>query len=453
MFTEQEQMVRLSRILSGAIRINTVSRDETPVSSKSREEILAFMRQSFPSVFAGASMIAEDWPNALHLVWKTVVENPDKPVAFLAHLDTVAADNGDSWYYQPFLGYVDNDGFVNGRGALDMKGHAVALFAAVTKLMESCFKPSVDVHIICGLDEEIGGEGVKAVVRRLVDQGVNFRSVIDEGSFIVQGIMPGVEPPVALIGMAEKRIAVVRVSVKGEAGHASMPPDDPVIAVLAQAIVRLNAKPMKLVVDDTAAAMFQAIAPTLSMPKQLVFRYPKLFSWVLTNAMNKSPKARASLRSTWAPTVIGGGSKVNVLPGEAWTLYNLRIHPRDSLDDVVNAMQTAIDDDRVIVEVVSGPRDPKSKGKVGDLNGPTFLRVQTIVREFFPEALVVPSLIPATTDSRHFEELADEVIKFQPVVLAGKDISMIHGVNERISMEALAKMADFFTRLIMELVA
>jgi carboxypeptidase PM20D1 len=189
------------------VRLRTISHDDQPDASAAEfVKLHAHLEQSFPHAhramkreLVGGYSLLYTWPGS----------DPDaKAVMLMAHQDVVpiAAGTEQDWEVDPFAGVV-KDGYVWGRGAWDDKGNLVAIFEAIEALAAQGFRPRQTVHVVAGHDEEVGGErGAKQVAELLRTRGVRLDWVIDEGTLITEGVIKGLDAPVALIGVAEKGI-------------------------------------------------------------------------------------------------------------------------------------------------------------------------------------------------------------------------------------------------------
>jgi carboxypeptidase PM20D1 len=183
----------------------------------------------------------------LSLLYTWEGKNPDlKPIMLISHLDVVPADESEDseWTYPPFSGEVA-DGFVWGRGSLDVKCGVIGTLEAVEHLLKQGFQPERTVYLAFGHDEEVGGlNGAIAIAQLLADRGVAVGSLLDEGGGVIEGFLPGVETPVGVVGISEKGYVSLRLMVEVDGGHSSMPASETAIGILSKAVARLEAKPM-----------------------------------------------------------------------------------------------------------------------------------------------------------------------------------------------------------------
>jgi carboxypeptidase PM20D1 len=217
------------------------------------------------------------------------------------------------------------------------------------------------------------------------------------------------------------------------------------IAQLSQALAKLDAQPMPGAVRGVAAEMFDALAPEMSGFGRVALSNRWLLGPVLQSQLEKGPSTNAMLRTTTALTVVNGGNKDNVLPGRAEALVNFRILPGDTRAGVVEHVKRVIGNDEIVVTPLPFGGEPS---KVSPTDGSAYQAVNRTLRELFPGTIVAPGLMIAATDSRHFEGLTQQVLRFSPVRAKPEDLGRFHGTNERISLANLAELIRFYQRLL-----
>lgn len=371
------------------------------------------------------------------------------PVLLMAHMDVVpiAPREDSQWQYPPFSGELA-DGYVWGRGALDTKGSMIAMLEAAELLMQQGFKPERSVLFSFGADEEIGGyNGNRLVAEHLLQQGIKLAWVSDEGGAITQGMIPGVNASVALIGIAEKGSVTLNVTASAVGGHSSMPPpfDETAIGRLSLSLQQIGHKPFAAHIQGPTNDLLDTIAPAQSFLPRLVLANRWLFGPLITKMLESSPAGSAQLRTVIAPTIINAGNKENVLPPDARAIINLRIHPADSIESVQKYVRAAVNDPLVSIKVMPGAREPSG---ISDVNGEAYRHLSQTIRDSFGNTLVAPNLTVVGTDSRYFLPLTQNVFRFAPIRLTQEDSQRIHGLNERIAVKDLAPAAAFYYRLI-----
>jgi carboxypeptidase PM20D1 len=437
---------RAAEHLSSAVRFQTISRDLAP--DVDRSEFLrlhAFLKEAFPHVHA---ILTREVVNGYALLYAWPGEDPTlRPIVLMAHQDVVPIAPGSEsrWHAGPFSGEI-KDGYIWGRGAWDDKGNLMSILEAVESLAAAGFKPRRTIYLAFGHDEENGGaEGASAIASLFKLRGVRPEFVIDEGMLIAEGIMPGLDPPVALIGIAEKGSATLKLTATAPPGHSSMPGSRTAIGSLATALERVERAPCPAVVGGVAGDMLRAIAPEMHGLNRLALSNLWLLEPFVRRQLAAAPSTNALLRTTAAITVIRGGDKENVLPGTAEAWVNFRLLPGDTVRGVVEHVRRAVDDERVGIEVL--PQSSEAS-KVASQASDGYALISRTVREVFPGVVVAPGLMIGGTDSRHMEEVAENVYRFSPVRARAEDLSRFHGTDERISAENYVEMIRFYETLI-----
>ena len=430
----------LAARLGAALRCRTVSYDaddaENATDYAEFDKLAALLEASFPLVHrhlkrtvVNAHSLVYEWEGA---------DRGAEPYMAYAHLDVVPADAA-AWSVDPFGGVV-RDGFVWGRGAIDDKQAVLGHLEAVESLLAEGFAPRRSVYLCFGHDEEIGGgEGAKRIAEHLARRGVTFEFMLDEGLFVIDGVVPGHARPVAMVCVGEKGFLTARLTVECEPGHASAPPAEGAIGILARALSRLEKRPMPSHFD-AARAMLSALGGGFRWPLQLLMANLWLFAPLLRLVFASKPKTATLVRTTTALTVLRAGNKANVLPACASAVVNHRIHPRDTVASTLAHDRRVIADDRVKIEVLQSTEP----APVSSTAHPAFETLRQTVFAIFPHASVAPGLFVAASDSKHFWGLARQIYRFNPVTLHASETSMFHGNDEKIGVENYAELCAFF---------
>jgi carboxypeptidase PM20D1 len=422
--------------LAGAIRFRTVSHQDPKDDDRAIfAAFRAFLETTYPAVHRA---LTRELIHGDGLLYRWQGSDPSlAPVLFLAHQDVVPVEPGTEakWTHPPFDGVIA-DGFVWGRGAIDDKGSLVCLFEAFESLLSEGWKPARSVWFASGFDEEVGGrEGAKEISRELARRGLKFAWVVDEGSGVSEGVMPGVERPIAGIAVSEKGYLSIELVAQGEGGHSSMPPPDNAIGLLAAAIGRLQASQFAPRLTPTLRQSLETLAPETPFLQRLLLSNLWLTAPLVVRELAARKESSPMVRTTTAPTILQAGVKENVVPSSARAIVNFRILPGDSIAQVMTHVRTVIADDRIAVNklgrTVSEPAPLSSTQAAG------YKVLEASAHKFFPDAVVIPNLVNGATDSRHFQAVASNVYRFVPRVLLKSDLKRIHGTDERSSLEGL----------------
>lgn len=435
--------------LAQAVRFKTISSETEPGASADQFDALhAFLRQSFPKAHevlklerVGKHALLYTWPGS---------DPKARPFALMAHQDVVPIAPGTEgdWQQPPFAGVIDG-GYVWGRGAWDDKSNLMSILEAVEKLAASGFQPRQTIYLSFGADEELGGpDGAQRIVKLFQERGVKLEFVIDEGLLITKNLLPGMEPPLALIGVAEKGYLTLQLEASAPPGHSSMPPTRPAqsaIGMLSLALTRLEAKPMPGRISGISNDLLETAAPEMSLPYRAVMSNLWLFRPVVERIFANAPSTNALMRTTTALTIVNAGNKENVLPGRANATVNFRLLPGDSSDAVVEHTKAAIAEPGIKVEKEARFVEASA---VSSTTAAGYQAINRTLRELHPDIVVAPGLMLAGSDSRYFGPVADNVYRFSPVRATPEDLPRFHGTNERISVANYTEMIQFYHRLI-----
>ena len=436
--------VNVARAAQDLSRAVTFETDSTKPDSPDFDAFIDWLPRAFPRLHASTTrvLIAEKTP-----LYQWTGSDPNlKPVLFAAHYDVVPIlqPTLSQWVHPPYSGFVD-DKFVWGRGTLDNKGALITMLHAAEKLMGAGFQPKRTIYFSFGHDEEVRGAGAAAVAKFLGSKNIQLDWILDEGSFVLDKIIPGLEKPVASINLAEKGVVTLSLIARSAGGHSSMPPKETAVGILARAIDRLQQAPVPGGLTGVSAEFFDRLGRHFSFGRRIIFANTWLFGPILEGILSDAPSTNAMLRTTTAPTMLSGSDKVNVLPVEAVAKVNFRIHPRDTFDSIVSHVSRTIDDDRVSIRVEELFASPASP--VSDKNAQGYLDIRASILDTFGPIATVPGLTIAATDARLYARAADNAYRINPFKITGDDLTRFHGTNERLSLENIEKGIRFYHRL------
>lgn len=431
--------------LAEAIRFRTVSLIEETEDRAQFVQFHTWLQQRYPAFHAAArrEMVGE-----LSLLYTWEGSDPGQPpIILLAHQDVVPVPNDtrQNWQVDPFGGIIRDDA-IWGRGAIDDKGSLVALMEAAEFFAAQGRQPTRTIIFAFGHDEELGGDnGAVVMARMLAERNVRAWFVLDEGMAALDR-HPLTGGPAAMIGVSERGSGTMRVRAVGQPGHSSMPPSETAVSLVAEAVDRIHSMPIEQGLEGgPALGMMRALAPELSLTNRMAVSNEWLFGPMLRQRMEGNPAARALLGTTVAPTMIEGGSRPNVLPGEASAMINFRIHPRDTAADLLrSARQEVADLEGVTVEWAEEPREASP---ISSSEASSYALIAALSGAILPDAPVAPGLVLAGTDSRHYAGVAENVYRFQPILLTAEDLEMPHGLNERLSVANFERMIRFYIGL------
>ena len=424
---------------------------------------LAFIRRAFPR--AAAELRWEQIGElALLLTWEAApaaappaarasasASAPATALLFYAHFDVVPPGDESAWSHGAFAGDVA-EGCIWGRGALDDKNCLMGIMEAVETLLAEGTRPPATLYLAFGGDEETTGFfGARKIAETLASRGVRLACVLDEGSFISDGIFSFVKRPIAMIGVAEKGFANVEVIVRGTPGHSSMPGRGTTAGALGAIVAEIERRRFPARLTPAAEGFIQSIAPHVPGLRGLGLRLLRPL-WPLVRAgLTANPRVDALLRTTQAVTIMHAGERENVLPAEARAVINLRLLPGDSAQTALRridriARRAVPRQFSLEVRLLPGATasDPVPETRPAEdlwtLIGDAVLAAE-------PRAIISPFLVIAYTDSRKFASIADSIVRLHPVLLTSDEVGRIHGVDERISLDNYDRMISFYAHL------
>ena len=405
-----------------------------------------YLASSFPQV---DTTLKREIVNDYSLLYRWQGSDPSlKPILLNAHTDVVPVEPNTEadWTHSPFSGTIA-DGFIWGRGAMDMKASLMGILEAIEYLITQSFVPARTVYLAFSHDEEAGGSNGTAKIAELLEgRGVRLNYTLDEGLVITHGIVPGLAKPAALVGLAEKGAVVLELSTRAKGGHSSMPPVSTAVGKLGRAIHRLETNQMPARLDSPVTDMFAYLAPEMPFAWRVVFANRWLFNPWLVPRLEEIQATNALVRTTTAPTVIQGGVKSNVLPSSARAVVDFRILPGDTVTSVIEHVRATIDDPDITIRQMG--REPSEPSPVSRVAASSFTALRKTIHQVFPDVVVAPGLVIGRTDSRRYAKLADNSYRFLPMRLAPEDLKRIHGIDERIAVENYIEIIRFYVQVL-----
>ncbi|EAR25152.1 hypothetical protein A20C1_01151 [marine actinobacterium PHSC20C1] len=434
--------------LQELVRIPTVSRADAATTEWNEFTRFALaLRKLYPLCH---SRLERETVLEHSLVFRWRGRSSNEPSVLLAHYDVVAATN-EGWKRPPFAAELSGKGeeqLIWGRGTLDNKGSVVAILEAVESQLEAGLVPAQDLYLCFGHDEETHGTGSSAIVDLLEKRGVKPILVLDEGGAIVDDVFDQVDAPMAVVGVAEKGTATLRLTVDQTGGHASTPPRTPAAVRLAQAIIRLNSRPFASHLTPTGADLLRTLGEHAGGFTGFLLRN---VSWtrpiLLPILVRKSDELAAMLRTTQAVTVLEGGHATNAMPERVSAIINVRIAVNSSLEATLKHVTRAVGDKRVRITVES----PGEPSPVSPTTGLAWDLLRSTIEKSFPGTIVTPYVQNGATDSRHFTRISRGVYRFTPFAMAKEVRDTLHARNERMLVSSYLDGIDFYRSLIASL--
>jgi carboxypeptidase PM20D1 len=365
------------------------------------------------------------------------------PFILMAHQDVVPIEETTikQWNVEPFSGIV-KDGYIWGRGTTDDKINLIGMLEAAEKLMQQKIQPERTIYFVFGHDEELGGKhGALQIAKLFESRNIKADLVLDEGGIVSTQKIPGINKPLALIGTAEKGYMSLELSVFKNGGHSSMPENETAIDILMNALVKLHQQPFKPKFEGSTEMFIDFLGPEMSFPYNIIFTNSWLFKPLIIKNFEKSATTNAMMRTTSVTTIFKSGIKDNVIPSIACATINYRLLPGDSGKQIIQMVQKVINDTLVKIKIKDNHIGEGTKSS--DVNGIGFKLINNTIQKTVKDVITTPFLLIGGTDSKHFENISDNIIKFSPMT----DPIGFHGINERVSIESFRNNIWFFQQL------
>eukprot|EP01133_Synstelium_polycarpum_P015504 gene15504-18415_t len=412
--------------LAGALKFKTISYDpadtDNAVNYTEYTSFMAYLPTKYPRVH---SALNRTLINTYSMLYKWQGSDSSLlPLLINSHYDVVPATDG--WTYPPYNGTIVN-GTVWGRGAIDNKLIIISSLEAIDQLLVAGYVPKRTVYLAFGHDEEIGGtNGHLKISQYLQSRGVTAEAIVDEGMPILLGgfLGPIMPKSTAIIGINEKGYIYFTMTATAAGGHSAMPPPESAIGILAKAIEKLENNQLPIPAVQVTNGFLESFTPA---------------------TVAAVPFLDFMRRTTTAITMVRGGIKPNVLATSATVFINHRVVPGDDIQTIINRNQALVNDPRITFDITATlPASPTS-----DTESCSYLRVKKALKTSFGSDInVLPGLMIANTDTRHYWNVSSNIYRIVPTVSDGLDFNSIHGVNEKMSSVNLVKAVQFYKDLI-----
>ncbi len=384
--------------------------------------------------------MAESAPGRGNL-WARLQGNGKPGLVLLHHIDVVPAD-ASYWSVDPYAG-VTKDGYVYGRGALDMKALGIMQLQAFLALHAAGNQLSRDVLYIATADEEAGGffgAGWLLENRPEIAKGVGY--VLNEGG---GGRQLGTDT-VFFVEVTQKVPVWLRLTARGRPGHGSVPLPQTAITRILRAGQRLADTGFEARVIEPVANLFRGVArfqrPELKSAFEEIGAHITDAAFMQTLQIT-APGYHALLRNTCSPTTLRGSEKINVVPPEAVLELDCRLVPDQDVDEFIAEVTTIVNDRDVSIERIMSFTPASSS-----MDTPLYRLIEAKTDEWFPGSTAIPGVSTGFTDSHFFRDLGIQSYGFSPTVLAENEGVGVHGNDERISLETLKKGTAFMIDLV-----
>ncbi len=413
-----------ARVLSSYLKIKSVN---PPGDELEAAEFLADQlrqRGLAPRIYKSA-------PKRANLVAHLAGDGSRKPILLYNHMDVVEADP-QRWSCDPFGGEI-RDGYVWGRGAIDMKGMGIMQLLALDLIQKQVPERRRDIIFLATADEEEGGAfGAKWMIEKHwpeIEAEFNW----DEGSFGLQDFFG--PRPVFSVAMAEKQALWIRLIARGEPGHSGMPHADNAADILLESLRRVMGINEKMRLNPVTRRMFQEIGKIMPFPQSILLKNlnNRLVFQMAKPALTADATITAMLTDTLSITVLRAGAKENIIPERAEATLDIRLLPDTPPDKFLQKLRNCIADDRVEIETIQ----PPVNSPVSEEKSEFYQTLSAVLKEIVPTGITAPMLSPGTTDLCFFRSRGVNCYGLIPAILTPDELARFHGIDERISIENL----------------
>jgi acetylornithine deacetylase/succinyl-diaminopimelate desuccinylase-like protein len=356
-----------------------------------------------------------------------------KPVILLGHVDVVPA-KADEWEVDPFGGEI-KDGYIYGRGTIDMKAQTICQLLAFIRLHKEGTVPERDIIFLATCDEEVGGHNGVEYMLTKVEELKDSSFVLSEGGCIIEadGHLH------AQISVAEKKLGQFMIKAYGVGGHGSTPYKDNAnekIVRASQAILSYK-WPLK-----TTGIVNAYMAGLLKGKKINGFTFKGLKESLndkrFKNFVENNPVYNALLRNTVTLTILKGGEKVNVIPSESVAYFDARLLPTENHEHFFKKIKSLGGKNVEAIRIGSGISEPVPSG----YRTPFFRGIRNTLKKIKRTMPVLPFITTGATDLRYFRNLGITAYGFFPATISVEDLLRMHGKNERIQVESFREGLD-----------
>lgn len=385
-------------------------------------------------------------PSRANFVLRRPGTDPAAPsLAFMGHTDVVPADPVD-WTVDPFAGEL-RDGYLWGRGALDMLNITAGSAVAFAELAKNGKQYPGDLVYLALADEEASGRlGARWITENHWDAVKADYLVTEVGGFRVSTD----SGPAVAVAVGEKGLAWAKVSVKGTAGHASMPyRADNAAVKIAEVIRRLTLRRSTPQMTSTYRRMAASLGR--GAITRWLLQHPAVVDWGLARTYRRSPGIAkfldAGCRMSLSPGILRAGTKTNIIPDNGSVELDIRILPDQSVETVQAELLKRLGDLAGEVDIQFSEFYPSN---VSDERTPLMRGIEQLVAEANDGAPVSPIYLGGVTDGRYWRQRGTVVYGatlFDESMTIEEFASLVHGTDERVSVGSLEQTLNFFYRL------
>ena len=454
----------VAKLLQQLIRLNTAN----PPGNE--DQIGQFLKPIFEKAGFEVTIVPTPQPGKSHFFARLRGNGKKKPILLAGHADVVGVER-EKWSVDPFAA-IYKDGYIYGRGAIDVKGGLAVFAQAALDLAARKVPLDRDIILLSEADEEGGLYNTGWLAERAWDR-MNCEFALNEGGWIVKDDQSSRVKYVS-ISTADKASMSLVIRAKGTSTHSSMPLADNAIFRLARALTKLSNYETKIKLNESTKQFYLTLAETSTEPMKTHFRNLVLSKdpaavAAADKAISEDALLHAIMRNTIAPVFLNAGFRGNVIPGSAEATINFRVIPGTTSGELIDELQTVINDP--MVEVVEAavklsnaaltPEQEKAllamRKRPPVPESPVTTELYQVLakhaKKTYPEALVTPYLFQAGTDAYAWRSRGVPVYGIYPYPITSEDLKRMHGNDERVLVDSLVSGLKMISGLLEEVAA
>lgn len=383
-------------------------------------------------------------PGRANLYARIKGDGSRRPLILLSHTDVVMAET-QRWTVPPFSGEL-RDGYIYGRGAIDMKGTAT-VHVTLMRLIKRLKVPlKRDLILLAVADEEAGGTGATSIIEKHPELISGAEFLLNEGDVVY--VKNGKVQQYG-VDVMEKAALWLKIIAKGPAGHGSIPLANSSVDRLLAALERLRRWETPIQVSPAVAESYRMKAQQQTDPVlrnayanlQRALQNPTLRKRLLTDST-----LNAEVRNTFTITGLQGSDKVNVIPGVAWAQVDARLLPGETPAGFIASLRRVLNDPGLEIETLEASIPTGSSADTALMHA-----IRKVAARRDPGVPVIPTMLTSSTDSAKFRSAGITAYGFEPFKLDDGELARSHGDDERVSVENLGFALQFLYDVILEL--
>ena len=462
----QPPLPSVAKLLIEILRLNTSN-------PPGNEDLIAqYLAPIFKQAGFEVDIVQTPQKGKSHFIARLRGNGTKKPILLAAHSDVVGVER-EKWSVDPFAGVI-KDGYVLGRGAIDFKGGLAVFAQAVLDIAAKKLPLDRDIIFLSEADEEGGLYNSGWLAERAWDK-LDCEFSLNEGGWIVKEDNSNQVKYVS-ISTADKSGMNILIRAKGTSTHSSMPLADNAIFRLSRALAKVGAYDTKPKLNDSTKKFFLTLAEVNPEPLKTHFQNLVLSTdpakiAAADKAISENTLFHSIMRNTIAPVFLNAGFRGNVIPGSADATINFRTIPGTTAGELIDELQTVINDPMVeVIEapmpLTTAPLTPEQEKAMAaaaarrtkpipesPLTTELYQALAKHAKLTYPEALVTPYLFQAGTDAYAWRSRGIPVYGIYPYPITAEDLTRMHGNDERVPIDSLVSGLKMITNLLIDIAA